>query len=255
MKIVAVDIGNSRIRSALVQERQVLNQRRCATGDVKRALEGISRFLRQLADQPSRPVVVSSVVPAALDELEKGLGTLDVKPLVIGREIPLPLELAVRNPQAVGTDRVVGAAMAYHRIGQAVAVADFGTATTIDCVDDEAVFRGGAILAGLELCAESLAERTAALPKVKPADAGAVCGRDTEEAILSGLIYGAAGALREIVERFASELGKWPELIITGGWGPLIGRHCPFANAVVPDLTLMGIELAYEKWRQAAGKQ
>jgi len=62
---------------------------------------------------------------------------------------------------------------------------------------------------------------------------------------------GAVGALREIVEQFATALGRWPYLVITGGNAALIGKLADFVDAVVPDLSLMGVALAY---RKAAGQ-
>ena len=58
--------------------------------------------------------------------------------------------------------------------------------------------------------------------------------------------------LREIVERYASELGGWPHLVITGGGAPLIAGLADFIDDVVPDLCLMGVALAYRRAAQAS---
>jgi pantothenate kinase type III len=57
--------------------------------------------------------------------------------------------------------------------------------------------------------------------------------------------------LREIVERYATELRQWPEVIVTGGSAPLVASAADFIDAHVPDLCLMGVALAY---RKAAGQ-
>jgi hypothetical protein len=49
------------------------------------------------------------------------------------------------------------------------------------------------------------------------------------------------------VERFASELREWPQLILTGGSAPLVAPLADFVDAVVPDLCLAGVGLAYRR--------
>ena len=254
-KILAVDIGNSATRLAIMKNQQVIEKHSHPTDKTKSISQTLAQLVEGLTGQVAKPVVVSSVVSSALQDLEAFLAQqFDIKALVIGKNLPLPMELDLHNADTVGTDRIVCAAMGYHQIGSAVAVADFGTAITIDCVDDQGLFLGGTILPGLDIAAAALAEHTAALPKVKLANPKGIFGKDTVQAIRSGLVYGAVGAMREIVERFATELHKWPKLMLTGGQAELIAEHCQFVDAVVPDLSLMGIELAFGKWLTEQGR-
>ena len=130
-------------------------------------------------------------------------------------------------------------------------VADFGSAITIDCVNADGVFQGGAILPGLQMGARALASQTAQLPQVELAEPHWVFGQDTAQAIISGLVRGARGALRELVETYATEMGAWPAVILTGGDARLI---CPdlneseLAQAIVDDLVLRGAAIAYYKF-------
>jgi type III pantothenate kinase len=171
--------------------------------------------------------------------------------LAIPEDLPLPLKVDVDQPEELGVDRVCSAAAAFERVGGPCAIASFGTATTIDCVSHDGVFMGGTILPGLQMACDALHRQTARLPRVQVAEPEGPFGRTTEQAILGGVALGAVGALREIVERMATALGRWPYLVITGGNAPLIGKLADFVDAVVPDLSLMGIALAY---RKAAGQ-
>jgi len=137
--------------------------------------------------------------------------------------------------------------MAYFRLQSACVVADFGTAITIDCVSDNGIFLGGAILPGLHVGAEALARRTALLPEVRLARPEWVFGKDTRQAIVGGLVYGARGALRELTEAYATELGRWPPVIATGGDAELVAGGYDIVQAIVPDLCLLGVALAYQK--------
>jgi pantothenate kinase type III len=75
-----------------------------------------------------------------------------------------------------------------------------------------------------------------------------VFGQDTRQAIVGGLVFAARGALRELVEAYATALGHWPLVIITGGDAQLI---CPdvvqsqLVQAIVPDLVIRGVAAAY----------
>ena len=107
---------------------------------------------------------------------------------------------------------------------------------------------GGAILLGLGLGAAALHANTAQLPKVELAAPDWVYGRDTRQAIVGGLVFGARGALKELVELYATELGHWPVVILTGSDAGLICtdvNNSELVQAIVPDLVIRGIEGAY----------
>jgi len=150
-------------------------------------------------------------------------------------------------------DRVCAAAAAYDKIQQACAVVDFGTAVTVDLVDDEGTFIGGAILPGLKLQLRALHEHTAQLPTVDPAFPELPYGRDTIEAMQTGVCRGMAGAVRGLVEGYATHLNRWPQVIATGGDAALMAPYCDFLDNVVSDLTLRGAGLAYTKYLADAG--
>jgi type III pantothenate kinase len=106
------------------------------------------------------------------------------------------------------------------------------------------VFLGGSILPGLALCARALHEHTALLPLVDIREASYSPGKDTESAIRNGITAMAVGALREITERWATEIGKWPPLILTGGDAASVAGSCDFVDGVIPDLCLDGLVIA-----------
>ncbi len=167
---------------------------------------------------------------------------------VVGRDLPLPIETTLKNPQAVGTDRLCAAVAAYDRLGAACAVADFGTAVTIDCVDDGGVFQGGAIFPGLHLSATALHEHTAQLPHVTVEAPTWAFGADMREAILAGLFASARGALQMLIEAYATALNHWPLVVATGGdAAAVVGEleESSLVQAIVPDLVLRGVAMAY----------
>lgn len=245
--ILACDAGNTRIALGCVTDEQVSLARRLPATDGEGLAEAMSGIW---ADCPApRAMAACSVNPASLATLESAAAALGQKVLVVGRDLPLPIATDLPQPQRVGADRLCAAAMAYHRLGQACVVADFGTAITVDCVNDQGVFLGGAILPGLALGADALARGTAALPRVAPERPDWVIGKDTRQAIVGGLVFGARGALRELTEAYATFLGHWPLLILTGGDAELVGGGNDMVQAIVPDLVLMGVALACRRGR------
>jgi len=245
--LIAVDIGNTRIGIAISDADGVHSAARtaCREADAWRAALSDAWAV---AEGRRRAVVIGSVnadhTPRVADAVREICG---VTPVRVRDDIPLPLTLEIENAREVGVDRVCSAAAAYDRLREACAVASFGTAVTIDCVSGDGHFLGGAILPGFEMSCDALHKGTAALPRVTPGIPRSPFGRNTHDAIVNGVTYGIVGALREIVERFATELRTWPRLVITGGDAPLVRELAEFVDDVVPNLCLMGIALAYRR--------
>lgn len=246
--LVILEVGNSHVSAATAVQGQIRTHERFRRDQASAILDYTLQCWKALPEDRLKALVAASVVPEVLDSLRDPLSEqLDTPILVVGHDLHRPMSLAVEAPEKVGIDRVCSAAAAHEVIGRACVVASFGTAITIDCVNEEGVFMGGAILPGLGLQAQSLHDGTAALPLVTMQDPVGVYGANTDEAIRHGIVFGVAGALREITERYATELHSWPQLVVTGGNAELVARHCDFIDNIVPDLCLRGIALAYRR--------
>lgn len=246
--VLAVDIGNTRIGLAIWNDDGLHDTRHISIAEPGTWREALEDVWAAAGATKKRAIVVGSVAPQAARRFsDLATEVCDSEPLHLRADVPLPLVLDVENPREVGVDRVCAAAAAFDRVQEACAVASFGTATTVDCVSVEGHFLGGAILPGLEISCAALHEHTARLPRVSLTAPLGVFGKNTHDAIVNGVVYAAVGALREIVERFATELRQWPKLVVTGGSAPLVVEAADFVDAYVPDLCLMGIALAYRK--------
>jgi type III pantothenate kinase len=122
-------------------------------------------------------------------------------------------------------------------------IVDAGSAITVDAVDAKGRFIGGAIAPGPELQARALHEHTALLPLVPFAKPASALGKDTEQAIQSGIYWGGVGAVAELVRQVSKHAGEHPQLFVTGGHGQLLASGALTFDA---HLTLRGIRLAYE---------
>jgi len=256
MNIIAVDIGNTNIDIGLFLEgkEQFIKSipglsRAKLTNCLKSAWGKIPIAESSKENKRDGVIVVSSVKPAwtrLIQQIAKD--ELGEKVYIIGKDIPLPMNLWVDEPNKVGTDRVVSAAAAYDVVEDAVVVADFGTAITIDLVDKNGIFLGGVISPGFEISAKALKENTAQLPKTKITKPKAPYGKNTIEAINCGLYYSALGTLEEVIRRYAEKIGRWPQTIITGAAAKTIKDDCDFIDSFVPNLVVKGVVLAYKKY-------
>jgi type III pantothenate kinase len=256
MNIIAVDIGNTNISIGLFLEGKEQSiksipggSRAKLTSCLKSAWAKIPVAESSKEKKHNGVIVVSSVKPdwtRLIREIAKD--ELSEKIYIIGKEIPLPMSLWVDEPDKVGTDRVVSAAAAYDVVEDAVVVADFGTAVTIDMVNGNGIFLGGVICPGFEISAKALKENTAQLPKTKITKPKAPYGKNTVDAINCGLYYSTVGVLQEVIRRYAEEIGKWPQTIITGAAAKVIKDDCEFIDSWVPNLVVKGIVLAYNKY-------
>jgi type III pantothenate kinase len=156
------------------------------------------------------------------------------------------MPIHVERPDEVGADRLVNAYAAATLHGAPAIVVDLGTATTVTAVSAGGAFLGGAIAPGVRLGVEALATRTAKLPRVELRLPDRAIGRDTAEAIRSGVVLGHLGMLRELIDRIAGELGAEggtaPRVVLTGGLAtePWLAELAG-VDVVDPHLTLRGL--------------
>jgi len=259
MNLIAIDIGNTHIKTAfyLDDEEKLLKTVDGNCGDMESQLvETLIECWDQVplvkdAKEPVKEcVLVASSVKPEWTELVREVvrDELGQKLLVIGADIPLPIETAVEEPLKVGTDRLVTAAAAYAVVEDAVIVADFGTAVTIDLVDSEGTFVGGLIAPGFDLSLAAMRSGTSRLPEVTMQKPQQVYGANTEEAMRAGVYWSAVGLLETVCRKYAEQVGSWPQVIVTGGAAKVIAEDCDFVDSWVSDLALRGIMIAYKKY-------
>jgi type III pantothenate kinase len=262
MNIIAIDIGNTNINVGLFLdgEEQFIKSipgrsRAQLTDCLTSAWQEIPVLQSSREQKRDGVIVVSSVKPAWTEVIQEiAKGKLGERVYLVGKDIPLPMTLWVDEPNKVGTDRVVSAAAAYAVVEDAVVVADFGTAVTIDLVDENGIFLGGVICPGFEISAQALKDNTAQLPNIKVTKPKGPYGKNTAEAINCGLYYSIIGALEEVVRRYAETIGRWPQTVITGAAAKVIRDDCNFIDSYVPNLVVKGIVLAYKKFIEEKAK-
>ncbi len=205
-------------------------------------------------------IVVASVVPSLTQTIREGAGDLLPQGIpihVIDPSWPFSYSNQTDSPQQVGTDRLVNAEAAIRDYGFPCIVIDSGTATTLCGISKtsagKAEFLGGAIIPGLKLSMEALAQNTAQLFKVELTPPPFAIGRNTEDALRSGLLFGYASMIDGMVRRFKEELGvaKLP-VIATGGVSHLLKGLLREQTHFDFSLTLRGISYLYDNISHAS---
>jgi type III pantothenate kinase len=252
--LMAVDVGNTQTVLGLFEGEEAKGQWRVATEAHRTADELAVIFAGLLALQGRRleevgAMIVSTVVPG-LTRSYRDLAreTFGVPFYGVTAAMETGLKNRYDDPEAVGADRIVNAVAAGRHYGFPAIIVDIGTATTVEAVDADGNYLGGAILTGLYVALDALVARTAKLPSVDLEEAPPkVIAANTPDSIRSGFIYGYAGALDALIRRSREELSvAGVRVIATGGPAGAIIPHCREIQEFDPDLTLKGLLALYE---------
>lgn len=252
--LLTFDIGNTNIVIGLFDGQKLTHKWRMISDTKKSAddyaVDLIELFLTDKIDclQVSGSII-ASVVPALTSKIHDALQKFtSEKILIVGdKNVKLDIEIQVQNKHEVGDDRLINSIAARQKFGNNLIVIDFGTATTFDVVGQNGEYLGGVIAPGINLSLKALHDMTARLPKITVRAQKNVIGKNTIEAMNSGVYFGYISLIEGLIEKIEKELSHKTIRIITGGLAEL------FKDALKssvehhePDLTLEGLKLVYE---------
>ncbi len=190
--------------------------------------------------------VLSSVVPHHTAPLAEALEQLCGTPPLIVDHRNAGVHVALQQPEQVGSDRLVNARAAYDLCQGAAIVVDFGTATTFDVIDAEGSYQGGVIAPGIGLSIRALQRAAAQLPEIDFAVPEHIIGKNTHQAMQSGLYYGYSSMIEGIAGRITALYDAPVSVMATGGMASLFAPHTPIIHRVEPALTLHGLRLIFD---------
>jgi type III pantothenate kinase len=258
--LLAFDIGNTNLKIGAFAGEELVAHWRVSTDRNKLADEYAILILSLLASQGitasdiagcAISCVVPPLSPVFLEFCRRYLG---VEPVVVSHETKTGIRLSLENVHEVGADRVVNALATYRLYGgPAIAIA-FGTATVFDTISATGDYLGGAIAPGIGIAADALFRLAARLYQVELVPPPQAIGRNTVQAMQSGLILGYAGLVEGLVKRIQAELKQRAYVVATGGLAEVIAAQTDVIDTVNPHLTLIGLRLAYELNHQANGR-
>lgn len=234
------------------QQQPVANQRWCEQDD----LEAFRWLVSSIGVSQSDSWMISSVKQSAMDLLRVAVGKEgddhSFRKVIFS---DLPMQLDLDAPERVGMDRLLSSWEAWHVVnesksGNAVITVQAGTAVTVDYVSGDGVYHGGAIMPGLGLSLQLLAAGTEQLPWLA---SGIVShqdpllpGKNTSQAIASGVHASLAGGTSFLVERYRRELNNSAiQVVVTGGDADVLQKHVKPPCQKMDHMVLRGLKRLY----------
>ncbi len=251
MKIIALDVGNSETTIG-VGNSQGWQGYRFTTRKTVTSDELLMMF-KTIIDDPLikegliEGAVICSVVPEITNSVANATSRFISKDvLIVGPGIKTGLKVNIDNPKELGPDRIANSIGGYSKVSSEVIIVDLGTATTFDIVNTKKEYLGGSIAPGVKISLDALTSKTSSLKSVELETPKTVIGKNTYEAIQSGLILGHTSMIDSMIEKIILESGLKPKIFITGGLGKVIQPLLNIKSKYEEDLTLDGLEEIYK---------
>lgn len=253
--LLAIDVGNSTTSVGLFDQNKTLQFQAFVDTDSRKTADQISIDLMNLFTlyhfdyRCITGAILCSVVPPLNFMMEKALTRLLGKPpMVVGPGVKTGLNIRLTNQTQVGADIVADAVSALEKFTPPIITIDMGTATTIGVITEGRTYEGGLLLPGVNVSLEALSRRAAQLPDISLQHPKSLIGKNTEDCMRSGIVYGTAGMLDGIIDRIREQFpGKELTVVATGGNAPVIVRYC--RNHIIYDkyLLMEGLWTIYQK--------
>src|SRR6202522_1489655 len=232
--LLAIDVGNTNMVLGVFDGERLVEHWRIATVPDRTAdelgvvLHGLLGRSVVFAEKDIDGISLCSTVPSVLHEMRLMCRRYypDLRTVIVEPGVKTGVPVRMDNPKEVGSDRIMNSLAAVHLHGGPAVVVDFGTATNFDAVSAQGEYVGGALAPGIEISVDALSRRAAQLLKVELTRPPRVVGKNTVEALQSGIVYGFAGQVEGIARRMAHELSPHDPgavtVIATGGLAPLL---------------------------------
>ena len=249
--ILTVDIGNSNIVLGGVRDKEIIFEARLRTEPTKTSDQycvdlKILMEVYGVSNTDIEGTIIASVVPQVLNSMRTAIQKLTGKvPLVVGPGLKTGLNILLENPGQTGADLVVADVAALREHKPPLIIIDMGTATTMSVLDKNGSHIGGCIIPGVKISMDALTDRTALLPGLQLDQPKKAIGRNTIDAMRSGIMMGTACMLDGMVERMEAELGSKATVIVTGGIAKFIVPMCKTPMIYDKDLIIKGLAALY----------
>ena len=252
--LLAIDIGNTNIKYGIYGKDGALAASFRVSSRLSRTADEYGSVLinllasKGLKTSDITGVIMSSVIPSLNYTIchmcEYFFGII---PTMVGPGIKTGLNIRAENSREVGADIIVNSVSAFNKYGGPVIVIDFGTATTFDVISEKCELLGVVIAPGIKTSLEALTSNTAQLPTVELESPKSVIGRNTKASMQSGIIFGFAGLVDNILQRIKKELNlEEIKVVATGGLCEIIAKEVKSLVVVDRTLTLDGLKIIHE---------
>jgi type III pantothenate kinase len=232
-KKLIIDIGNTLQKLAVFDGKDLLLKE--IFQDLK--LQSLIGFIKK--NGPFHGIIQSSVIiqPPEIETILSKAG----KCILLDSHTPIPVKNLYQTPESLGKDRiaaVIGAWSLFPR--RNILVIDAGTCITYDFLSENGEYPGGGISPGIRMRFKAMHTFTGKLPLIEPDDFDELIGRSTRESMISGVLNGVTGEIRELIRLYREKFGD-VMVIITGGDHELLHNKLKINIFADPNLVLLGL--------------
>lgn len=253
--LLAIDVGNSITSLGLFGPDKKLCFLASLNTDKRKTADQICMDLMNLFTlyhfdyREITGAIFSSVVPPMNCMLSKSLKRLlGHEPMIVGPGVKTGLNIRMEIQSQVGADIVAVAVAALEKYPPPIVTIDLGTATTFGVISEGRNYAGGLLLPGVGISLEALSHHAAQLSDISLQAPKALIGKNTEDCMCSGIVYGTAGMLDGVVDRIREQFsGKKVFIVATGESAPVILKYCRNKISYDKHLLMDGLRIIYEK--------
>ncbi|MBC8201073.1 MAG: type III pantothenate kinase [Planctomycetes bacterium] len=244
---LALTIGNTRTSISTIKGSEIESTTSFDSSDSSAIVEGAIKAWKAMeSDNPQ--IIIGATNETASDTISAALADQTSRQIwQIGEDVPAAIGQHLDPETITGIDRLLNATAAWALCNQACVIIDAGTCVTVDFVDGEGTFHGGAIAPGAKMQLTSMHEGTSALPEVAfKAPLHEAFGKNTAQAMLQGVFHGIQGMVRQLCEQYAMRYGAYPRIIATGGDAETLFKEDDLIEQIIPDLQMQGIAISVQ---------
>lgn len=253
--ILAINVGNTHVVVGIVNKNNDVEQMFKLPTDLKETSVGYAARIKQgleligMSLDATQGAILSSVVPPLTEVLKDAIVLLCGKaPLIVGAGIKTGLHILIDDPGSIASDLVAMAVAAKECYPLPCVILDMGTATTVVCINEAGKYIGGVIMPGVHISMEALFQQASLLPRFELKKPKKIIASSTVDSMCSGILYGSAGSIDGVLDRFSEELGKEPASIVsTGGIATVLQPFCRHNWTVDEKLLLRGLGVIYRR--------
>lgn len=254
--LLAIDVGNTNMVFGLMEGERLIGSFRLMTDANKTSDEiglTVCEYFRRFDLEMDQvcDIIIASVVPQVMYTLTSAMRKYFGKdPIIIDDDVDPGLHY--EGDERLGADRSVSCVAAMEKYGKPLVILDFGTATTVDAVNEDGCYLGGCILAGVRISTDALFRQAAMLPRIELIRPASVLGKTTVSQIQAGSVMGYIGAMEYLIRQTKREMGYGDDIkvVATGGLARLVADNTDVIDVVDSQLILDGLRIIYERYRE-----
>ncbi len=254
--LMAIDVGNTNMVFGILEGEKLIGSFRLMT-DANRTSDEIGltvcQYFRRfnLKTDQVCDIIIASVVPQVMYTLTSAMVKyFGKKPLIVDEDVSPGIYY--EGEDHLGADRAVSCVAAMEKYGKPLVVLDFGTATTVDALDEHGTYLGGSILAGVRVSTDALFHQAAMLPRIELIRPQTALGQNTIAQIQAGSVLGYIGAIEYLIRCTKEEMGYGDDVkvVATGGLARMIADNTKLIDIVDGQLIVDGLRIIYERYQK-----